>query len=162
LKSDKTSTDSLQKAKNYAFLLLKFRQRSEKEIYLRLKKKKFSQEIISQVLSFLRDKGFIDDQLFAKAWISSRLKKPLGLRRVREELKIKGIEKGIIEGEISAVKKDYSEADAVISVAKKRLSILKGIEPDKAKRRVYAYLIRRGFSPEIAIDAINNLCRQIL
>ena len=35
----------LQKAREYAFLLLKFRLRSEKEIYSRLKQKKFAEEI---------------------------------------------------------------------------------------------------------------------
>lgn len=150
----------LQRAKNYAFLLLKFRLRSEKEIYHRLKKKKFPEGIIQETLFFLRDKKFIDDNFFAKTWIESRLKKPLGLRRIREELKLKGLDKEIIDSQLSEIKKSYSEEESATKIAQQRLNKLKGIEPIKAKSRVYRYLLRRGFSPEIVIDVVNQLCKQ--
>jgi len=150
----------LQRAKNYAFLLLKFRLRSEKEIYQRLKKKKFPENIIQETLFFLRDKKFIDDIFFAKTWIESRLKKPLGLRRIKIELRQKGIDKEIIDSQLSEIKKGYSEQEIVIKTAQQRLNKLKGIEPIKAKSRVYGYLLRRGFSPEIVIDVLNQLCKQ--
>lgn len=149
--------DLLQKTKNYAFLLLKFRLRSEKELYQRLKKKKFDDNVIKRTLSFLKDKGFIDDNIFTKTWIESRLKKPLGLRRLKQELKLKGIDKDIIDNQIEEIKKDYPEEDIVLELAKKRFNKLKGIEPNKAKRRIYAYLLQRGFSPEIIIDVVNQL-----
>lgn len=137
-------------------MLLKFRLRSEKEIYQRLKNKRFEEEIIKQTLFFLKDKGFIDDSLFAKTWIEFRIKKPLALRRIRQELILKGIAREIIDSQISEIiNKDYSERDLVNEIAKARLSKLKGVEPGTAKRRVYAYLLRRGFSPEIIIDALS-------
>jgi regulatory protein len=147
----------LQKAKNYAFLLLKFRLRSENEIRQRLKKKKFDADIIEMTLSFLKDKGFIDDNYFAKTWIESRIKKPLGIRRLRAELNLKGINKAIIDTQINEIKKSYPEEDIVGGIAKDRLNKLKGIDPQKAKRRVYAYLLRRGFSPEVVIDVLNKI-----
>lgn len=154
---DNKNKDSLQKAKDYAFLLLKFRLRSEKEIYQRLKKKKFEEKVIKETLAFLKDKRFIDDNYFAKAWIESRIKKPLGLRRLKQELKIKGIDKEIIDSQIEQIKKDYSEEDIVTEIAQRRLQKLKGIEPRKAKRRILEYLLRRGFSPDIVIDTIRGL-----
>lgn len=157
----KNNEEALQKARDYAFLLLKFRLRSEKEIYQRLKRKRFDEEVIKQTLSFLNDRGFIDDNLFAKAWIESRIRKPLGLRRIRQELNLKGIDKEIIDSEIREIKKNYSEPDLVKKIAKVRLAKLKGIEPHSARRRVYAYLLRRGFSPEIVIEALSStLCKQ--
>jgi regulatory protein len=146
----------LQRAKNYAFLLLKFRLRSEKEIYQRLKKKKFPEGIIQETLFFLKDKRFIDDNFFAKTWIESRLKKPLGLRRIKIELRQKGIDKEIIDSELREIKKGYLEQEIVTKIAQQRLKKLKGIEPIKAKSRVYGYLLRRGFSPEIVIDVLNQ------
>ena len=154
----KNKLDAPEKARAYAFLLLKFRLRSVKEIHGRLKIKGFEEGIIKETVSFLKDKGFIDDRLFAKSWIDSRIKKPLGLRRIEAELRLKGISKEIIDSLISETKKNYCEPDLVAKIAKERLEKLKGIEPQKAKRRVYAYLVRRGFSPETVIDTI---CRQI-
>ncbi len=153
--------DSLQKAKNYAFLLLKFRPRSENEVYQRLKKKKFDEGIIKETLIFLKGKGFIDDKYFAKAWIESRLKKPLGIRRLKIELKIKGIDKEIIDNQIQEIRKNYPEEDIVRGIAKDRLKKLKGLDSKKLKRRTQDYLLRRGFSPDIVMDVINQLCKQI-
>ena len=137
-------------------MLLKFRLRSENEIRQRLKKKKFDVGIIEMTLSFLKDKGFIDDDYFAKTWIESRIKKPLGIRRLKAELSIKGINKAIIDTQINEIKKSYPEEDIVGGIAKDRLNKLKGIDPQKAKRRVYAYLLRRGFSPEVVIEVLNK------
>ena len=151
------STDEIKKAKNYAFLLLKFRPRSEKEIYQRLKNKKFNEEIIKGTVSFLKEKEFIDDNYFAKAWIQSRIKRPLGLGRLRAELKVKGVDKEIIDSQIDQIKKDYAEEDIVKAIAKAKISKLKGIEPLKAKRRILDYLLRRGFSAGIVFDVVGKL-----
>lgn len=158
---NKKDSQAIRKAKNYAFLLLKFRQRSEKELYHRLKKKNFREEVINQAISFLKDNGFIDDELFAKAWIESRLKRSLGLRKIQNELNLKGLDKKIIERQISEIKKFYSEEEIVNKIAKERFAKLKGIEPEIIKRRLYAYLLRRGFSSEVIVDAINQSCKQI-
>lgn len=156
---DKKNTDLLRKARDYAFLLLKFRLRSEKEIYQRLKRKKFREEVINQTLVFLKDKGFLDDQVFTKAWIQSRIKKPLGLRRIRQELKIKGVSSEIIDSQVEETKKNYREEDIVREVAQQRMGQLKGVEPESARRRLYAYLLRRGFSPETVMDTLRQLCK---
>lgn len=149
--------DALQKARNYCFLLLKFRLRSEKEVYQRLKNKKFDEQIIRETLIFLKDKGFLDDNLFAKSWIDSRLKKPLGIRRIRQELKLKGIGKEIIDARLGEVKNNYSEEEVVAKIVNKRLKRLRDEEPRTAKRRLYAYLMRRGFSTEAASSALTKI-----
>ncbi|TBR19855.1 regulatory protein RecX [bacterium] len=152
----RNNTDPLSEAKKYAFFLLKFRLRSEKEIASRLAKKKFSEAIISQVLEFLKTKNFISDEIFAKAWLESRLKKPLGLRRVIQELKEKGIACEIINDNISRIKEDYPEKEIVADIFKKRMSKIKGVDIKKAKARVYAYLLRRGFSTDAVMEAVNK------
>ena len=146
----------MQKAKGYAFLLLKFRLRSEREIRERLQRKKFSAEIVQEALSFLKEKSFLDDALFAREWISSRLKRPLALRRIGQELEAKGISEKIIQSQLGEAAKGYCEGAVIQQLAEEKIEKLRGIEPRKAKQRVYSYLLRRGFSPEAIIDAMNN------
>ncbi|MDD5691927.1 MAG: regulatory protein RecX [Candidatus Omnitrophica bacterium] len=150
-------SNSAEEARAYAFLLLKFRLRSESELALRLRQKKFPEKIIQDTVSFLKDRQFIDDRLFAKGWVSSRLKRPFGLRRIRQELAQKGLDKEIIEEALGQAKEHYSESAVAGQLAEKRFSKLKNIEPQKAKARVYAYLVRRGFSPEITSDIVKGL-----
>lgn len=153
----KNKPETLEKARNYAFLLLKFRTRSEKEITRRLKEKKFDEQAIKETIEFLKERKFIDDRAFARAWIESRVKKPLGLRRLWQELMMKGIDKKIIDAELEAAKEDYNEPEIVKKIARERFKKLKGAQAQKAKPRLYAYLLRRGYSSEIVIDALNKL-----
>lgn len=138
-------------------MLLKFRPRSEKEITRRLKEKKFDEQAIKETIGFLKERGFIDDQSFARAWIESRVRKPLGLIRLRQELMIKGVDKKIIDAEIEAAEEDYIEPEIVKKIARERFKKLKGVQAQKARNRLYAYLLRRGYSSEIVIDALNKL-----
>lgn len=151
------SLNKPQEAREYAFLLLKFRLRSENELASRLRQKKFPEEIIRDTICFLKDKQFIDDRIFAKGWAASRLKRPFGLRRIRQELVQKGLGKEIIEETFAQAKEGYSEDSIVRQLAEQRFSKLKSIEPLKAKARVYAYLIRRGFSPDVVSDIVKGL-----
>lgn len=147
----------LEKAKNYAFLLLKFRPRSEKELALRLKKKRFDERIIREITAFLKDRDFINDTEFSRAWIEARLKKPLGPRRIEEELRQKGIDREIIESQLEAVKSDYPEKEIVAKISRQKIKQLKGVKTHKKKQRIFSYLLRRGFSYTVVMDAVNNL-----
>ncbi len=152
-----TALDPFEKAKNYCFLLLKFRLRSEKELYSRLKKKKFDEAIIRKILDFLKEKKFIDDICFSRAWADSRVKKGFGIRRISQELALKGVDKSLIESQVSRIKEDYPQTDLALEIARKRIEKMKGLEPDKKKMRIYGYLMRRGFAPDVVMDVLGRL-----
>lgn len=152
-----TSASSAERARAYAFFLLKFRLRSEAELMARLKLKGFTEALARETVEFLKDKKFIDDRLFAKGWVAARLKRPFGKRRIRQELIGKGLDKQIIEDSLGEAKEDYSESRIASQLAQQRFSKLAGIGPQKAKARVYAYLLRRGFSPDIVNDVLSQL-----
>jgi len=153
---DSKVSSSSEKARQYSFLLLKYRLRSEKEIADRLVRKKFPPEVIKETIAFLKEKRFIDDSSFARAWLQSRIKRPLGIRRLKQELRFKGIDKEIIESNIERIKKNYSESEVVQSIVEDKFRKMRNIEPQKAKMRIYSYLLRRGFSPDVCLDAINR------
>ncbi len=151
-------SSSSKKVLEYAFLLLKFRLRSEKELADRLLRKKFSASLVKQTVSFLKEKRFIDDRVFAKAWVSSRLGKPMGVRRLIQELRLKGIEKKLIDEAIAEQSRQgYDEAATVREIVESRAPRLKGLEPKVIKNRLYAYLVRRGYSPEVIIDELSRI-----
>lgn len=149
--------EALEKARAYAFLLLKFRLRSTQELRQRLRQKKFAPEAVEETLDFLQEKSFIDDRVFAKAWVSSRLKKPLGITRIRQELRLKGVDNKIIESELNRARKGYSEGEVVLELARLKFAKLKGTDIYKAKQKVFQYLARRGFSSEAITDALTQL-----
>ena len=148
---------TLQKSKNFVFRLLKIRQRSEKEIRDRLKRKQIPKDVIEKTIHYFKSLQLIDDRQFAKSWINARLSKPLGLNRIRLELKQKGIDDAIIEEEFAHKKENYFEEDILLQLAQKRLERYRNLDQLTAKRRLFEYLVRRGFG----INSINKIVQSI-
>lgn len=147
----------MNKALQYAFRLLKYRPRAEYELRQRLKMRGFTQSIIEDTIVSLKKRGLIDDFEFARIWVESRIKKPLGVVRLRQELKIKGIDSHLIEQVIEGISSKYSEEQIIRDILERRWEKLKHIEPQKAKRRLFLYLLRRGFSSNKIQEAINQI-----
>ncbi len=149
--------ERFRKAKMIVFRLLKFRLRSEKELQRRLKEKKLPSSIIKQTIRHFKDCELIDDHTFAQQWISSRLKKPFGINRIRLELREKGVDRDLIEETLSEATSNYEELEIVTELARHRTSKYKSNDSEKTKQRIYGYLLRRGFSLNNIIKAIKTL-----
>ena len=150
--------DKIEKAKNSAFRLLKFRERSEKELRDRLKKKKFQDSVIEETISYLKKIKLLDDSNFATKWADSRIKKPYGIKRIAYELKQKGIETKIINKTLDDIKNRYNEYDLAKELMEPKIkTINKNQDLFKIKARLYNFLIRRGFSYDVAADVLKDL-----
>ena len=147
----------MNEALRYAFRLLKFRPRSEYELQQRLKRQGYPESTVKEALFFLREKRLVDDLEFARMWVESRIKRPLGINRIKQELKIKGIDKDLIGQVIESLGTKYSEEETIKGLVCRRWEKLKLIEPAKAKRRLFLYLLRRGFSPDKIQEVINQI-----
>jgi regulatory protein len=146
-----------QDARNTVFRLLKIRLRSEQEIRLKLKLKHYEQNVIDETVKYFKQIRLIDDQQFTQGWISSRLTKPFGLKRIRYELKLKGIPEELLKEKISEVRDQYDEFEVVFRLAKSRFAKYKGLEERIAKQRIMGYLSRRGFDLSTIRQVVQKL-----
>ena len=144
-------------AKRIAFQFLKVRNRSEVEIRQKFSQKKINQEVVEQTIAYLANLKLINDRQFARDWISMRLSKPYGLKRIFFELRQKGIKDDLIKEEFERMNGIYNEQNAITLLAQKRLAKYKNLELPKAKRRVFEFLSRRGFSLDSIKEAIEHL-----
>lgn len=148
----------LSQAYNYALRLLKIRPRSENEIRFRLSQKKYSQDVAETLIKSLKDLGYVDDFNFSVSWVREGINRPLGLRRLEFELRQKGIDKEIIESVLTQAKKEHPEREIASNLVKDKFKKIITKEIDhKIKRKIQGYLLRRGFSPEIIMDVLENL-----
>jgi regulatory protein len=153
--NDKDLND-LSKAKSYAYRLLAIRPRSIKEIKEKLKKKGFEEGLVLEVIDYLEKLDYLNDHQFASAWVNNRIStKPVGLRKLRYELKDKGIDNKIIEEALNKLKENYNEYEAACDLAKSRMKKLSKVDRIKVKRRIFDYLLRRGFSYELVCEVMN-------
>ncbi len=151
------------KALTYAYKLLSYRPRSQQELSQRLEKKGFPPEVVKDIIEYLKEKGYLNDEAFAWFWINSRLSaKPTGARRLRVELIKKGIENSIIEQVLSQFKEHYNETDLAHEAGLRRLNVLQKDErlnKEKIRNRLSGYLARRGFSYEIVREVLDRILR---
>ncbi|NQU73155.1 MAG: regulatory protein RecX [Candidatus Omnitrophica bacterium] len=139
--------DELKKAKFYALKAINFRPRSTEELTERLKNRGFLGETIKQVISEFTDSGLLDDTKFSRLWVNSRMaSNPKGVTLLKRELKSKGMKRELIEKIIEETKKDYNEYEVVKRLADARMGQLKGLNQTTAKRRLFGFLKRRGFT----------------
>lgn len=147
----------LSSAKRASYHLLKIRPRSEYELRGRLKIKGFQKEIIDSAIKELYRIGLLDDLAFARLWVESRIKKPLGLNRLSYELKIKGIDKEIIKQVISDFDSPEKEEAVVRELLQNKLKKLANLDKQKIKSRLWSYFLRKGFSRDIVYDVLREL-----
>lgn len=140
--------------KNYirALDLISRRSRSEKEIRDYGFKKKWSPENISRVIERLREKKYLNDERFAKSFVSSRANlKNWSRRRMELELAKKGISRDLIE-KILSENQEFNEENALIKlIAKKRSHY------GDDRRKFVNYLLRQGFAFDLVKKNLPDL-----
>jgi regulatory protein len=145
--------EQLHEARQYAFLLLSYKARATKELTQRLTRKGFSPDIIARVLQRLAELKMVDDAGFARRFAEDRISiGHKGKWRVRGELLKRGIDRQQID---AALEQAPDEVAAAREVAGKYVSRNRRLEPDVLKRRLYALLARRGFSPDTIRQVID-------
>ena len=137
------SQDHFQRCLNAALRLLGYRPRSEKELSQRLQRHGFDAECIEKALAKLKERGLVDDTAFARFWKENRETfSPRSRRLTRLELRRKGLGSDIIE----QVTGEIDDSESAYRAAIKRAPRLAGTDYQEFRRRLGAYLGRRGFS----------------
>ncbi|MFC1699319.1 regulatory protein RecX [Candidatus Omnitrophota bacterium] len=145
------------KARDYAYRLISYRQRSVKELSARLQRKGYSAQLTNQTVEYLRELNYLNDAEFARFWVSSKIAAhPAGWLLMRYQLKIKGIDQKIIEQTINDFSDQYDELEIARGLVRKRRRRYKDLQPLKLKKRLYDLLRRRGFPGEIIYQVIKQ------
>lgn len=148
------------RARNNAYALLRQRPRSIYEIKSRLKLKGYDEALIKDVVVSLERAGELDDDRFARLWVESRMRmNPAGDVVLKHELKAKGVSDRIIEAVLAEKSEKYDEYEIALSMAKDRFERLKKLDRRKATKRIYDFLLRRGFAYDNVRKIVENLTR---
>jgi len=152
-----TSAAEKSKAKSFALDFIGYRARSVWEVAERLKKRGHSQNVIDQVIRELRQSDLLDDVQFAAQWAQSRVAtKPLGERLLRRELKLKGISNEIVEKTVAETFGQVSQKELAANLLKIRRKRYLALDEKKAKQRMAAFLLRRGFPREVVWEVVEQ------
>lgn len=108
-----------------------------------------SQEIADRVYERLVEKGYIDDEKFARWWVENRnLRKGTSRRKLQAELTAKGVSSGIVIAVLEG--SERNDTDELKKIIQKKQAKY----PDKQK--LMQYLARQGFSYDDIKEAIED------
>jgi regulatory protein len=146
-RKENISNESVKRALNYSFFLLKYRPRSKGEILSRLKKKKFPPPVVSKVIDYLEERGYINDKEFVTVFINSAIEKGWGKRRIWFVLRRLDISKELIEEHLKdtdVFRKKIKE------IVERKIGYYKNKSVGKQSKKnifdkVLRYLLSRGF-----------------
>ena len=135
--------------------LLAVRQRSRGELERRLVQAGFDTDEVHVELERLERVGLIDDEAFARAVVESRMSARGESRRVvAMHLARAGVSADIASTAVDqAPEDDETRATRLAETNARRLA---GLEPRVAFQRLYGFLARRGYEPDVARAAARH------
>jgi regulatory protein len=138
-------------AYNYALNLLGARPYSTSALRKKLIQKEYEPADADNAIGRLVDNGLLDDRKYAEQFARSKIvTMGASKRRVQQDLYRKGIKGELATNAIAAVIEDeeIDPAAVIERVAKKKLAQLGDLEPLVIRRRLFAFLARRGYELE--------------
>jgi len=155
------SEAGLQQAVDRAYNYLSYRPRSREEVRRYLRRKETPPETIEAALARLDRLDLINDHTFTSFWVESREQfSPRGARALKNELRMKGVEREVVEEMIDDEK---DEERALRAGRKKALSLVRipGMDFATFRARLGSFLQRRGFGYEVSTRTIRALWKEL-
>ena len=145
-------------ARLIAVRLLSYRPRSRAEIVRRLKTKGFEREIIDQVIEKLEGLGYVDDAGYARSLAQNMARSgKYGPRAIRQKLRSRGLPAELVREAVEEASGEMDEYETARELAERRIERLRSVDPAKRRQRLYAFLIRRGFSADVVRDVVSHV-----
>ncbi len=143
-------------ATKIAFDRLAVRDRSSAELRQALEKKQVPAEVIEVVMAKLEAQGFVNDERFARDWITARHRsKGLARTALSQELKLKGIPDEIINIALDSIDPD-DERRRAHALVQRRMASLTRFDKETQKRRLTSFLMRKGYPAHLCFEVVNQ------
>lgn len=132
------------------------------EIKEKLERKEYPEDIVEEILRYLEEKNFVNDEEFAREWARACIRKGKSYRRIKYELKRKGVKGEITEKVLDQIFHEVDEKEMASRLLYKRRYLplpdnLQREERLKELGRIYRFLYRRGFSYSVIKEIMDEV-----
>ena len=105
---------------------------------------------VDAVLARLAEYKYLDDAGYAARVARTRLRYDgLGRHRIRQDLRLRGVDRKTAEAGIAAAVTEVPEEDALDRAAQKYWRTHSSAEPRHRLRKLWGFLVRRGFPADL-------------
>jgi regulatory protein len=141
------SAADIEAAYRTALRALEIRSFARGDLARRLLRKGHPRPAIEAALERIHELGLLDDAAYTRDYVQTRAAKGRGPSRLTRDLLSMGVERSLIDRALDAEWPEGSDRTAVpLALARKRAGQLGGLPRQTKRRRVVAYLARRGFT----------------
>jgi regulatory protein len=132
---------------------------ARRDLQRRLLQKQHPPLAVEAALARLADQGLLDDRQFAVHFASVQAARGRGPVRLLRDLARQGVDRETAEGAVRhvTVSEGLDEVEAARRVAERRAAQLAGLPPLVSRRRLLAYLARRGYQGAAVRDLVVEL-----
>ena len=125
----------------------------------RLLQKQHPPAAVDAALDRLRSAGLIDDARFAVDYAAAKARRGRGPSRLARDLQAQGVDRRVAEDAVrtSLAAEGVDPIEAVRALAEKRARQLSGLPAAVRKRRLVAFLVRRGFNGGDVREVVESL-----
>lgn len=124
----------------------------------RLLRKGHAPAAVEAALARVQEQGLLDDAAFAANYVETRAARGRGPLRLRRDLMAMGVERAIVDRAVAAhARESGGNGEVPLALASKRAAQLRDLPRHVRRRRVLAYLARRGFSGREVSDMVGQL-----
>jgi regulatory protein len=124
----------------------------------RLVRKGHPAAAVDAALEKCAEMGLLDDAAFARHFVETRAQRGRGPVRLRRDLTAMGVARDVVDAALAGAAGDgEAQAASALALAQRRIGQLQGLPALTQKRRLAAYLARRGFGGEAARKAIGQV-----
>ncbi|MEN3323945.1 RecX family transcriptional regulator [Mariniflexile soesokkakense] len=136
-----------------------YQERCHKEVVQKLTDMYMIPEAIDVIVVHLLQHNFLNEERFAKTFVSGKFKfKNWGRRRLTFELKKKDISKVNINQALATIS-EGEYIDFFNDLAEKRANLLREPNKFKKKKKFTDYFLYRGWEPHLVYDKANELIK---
>ncbi len=143
-----------------ALNMLAARARSRRDLERHLVRKGEPPELVRDAILRLERAGYLDDGAYARQYARSKaLGAGLARRRLAVELGRRGVDRPVADQALEEVfgEERIDEREGIERVARRRLKSLATLDRPTRRRRLYAYLARRGYTADLIRVTIEGI-----
>ena len=156
MKESPTAQQEGRRAVELALRAVSARDRTVAELRTYLERKRVGPAAIDGAVAELADTGLVDDERYARRFAEDKQQlQRWGSERIARELQKRGIAPALIETTLASTARS-DELEAATSLLRERYG---PPSDDRERDRAWRLLVRRGYEPELAYEAVRELGR---
>ncbi|HEY4831651.1 MAG TPA: regulatory protein RecX [Waddliaceae bacterium] len=145
----------LKGARKFSLARLALKSQSSSELRIALQRVMVSDASIDITLKECEALGYLDDQDWIERFIRRQCERKIGPRLIASKLRSKGIKEEEIAAAFQNNQMLLTEAPQILNLIQRRYS-KKGLTDFRARQKVFAALMRKGFHPHEILEALDK------